>query len=54
MTISDISTRLNQGNDNLVNITTEYLDHNGIQHPANQGRYLITSHIYNENFTELY
>ena len=32
---------------NSINITTEYLDHNGIYHPAAQGRYLLEYSVYN-------
>lgn len=27
--------------ENSINITTEYLDHNGIHYPQNQGKYLL-------------
>lgn len=41
VTIENVAGNLNIGSDNIVNITTDYLDLNGIYYPASQGRYLI-------------
>lgn len=43
VTISEVTNKLNLGSDNIVNITTDYLDLNGIYYPANQGRYFNSS-----------
>ena len=53
MTISSIANDFTT-NDNYINITTEYLDHNGIHYPQNQGKYLLQAEIHNWNYTELY
>ena len=39
--ITDIANALNTGSTNFINITTTYLDHNGIHYPSVQGKYLI-------------
>lgn len=54
VTISEITNRLNLGTDNIINITTDYLDLNGIYYPATQGRYLIQGQIINNTNTEVY
>ena len=36
-----MKSKLSQGSNNQINITTEYQEHNGIYHPATQGRYFI-------------
>lgn len=37
----------NAGNDSVINITTTYLERNGIYFPANQGRYLFKALLKN-------
>lgn len=54
VTIEAITNKISESTDNIVNITTEYLDHNGIFHPASQGRYLIEAQISNDTNTEVY
>lgn len=54
VTIQDVGGRLNIGSDNIVNITTDYLDLNGIYYPATQGRYLIQARITNVSNNETY
>ena len=51
VTIYDITNKISVSSDNVVNITTEYLDHNGIYHPVNQGRFLIEAQISNDTNT---
>lgn len=51
VTISEVTNKLNLGSDNFVNITTDYLDLNGINYPANQGRYLIQAQVINNTNT---
>lgn len=54
VTISQVTNMINLGSDNFVNITTEYLDLNGIYYPATQGRYLIQAQVINNTNTETY
>ena len=42
------------GSNNIINITTDYLDLNGIYYPATQGRYLIQAQINNNTNTQTY
>ena len=42
------------GSNNIINITTDYLDLNGIYYPATQGRYLIQDQINNNTNTQTY
>ena len=51
VTISEVTNKLNLGSDNIVNITSDYLDLNGINYPANQGRYLIQAQVINNTNT---
>lgn len=53
VTISNIQNDFTSS-ENSINITTEYLDHNGIHYPQNQGKYLLEAAIYNWNYTETY
>ena len=49
----DISSQFTTS-DNAINITTEYLDHNGIHYPATQGRYLLEVTVTDVNETTTY
>ena len=46
-----ITNKLNLGSNNVINITTDYLDHNGIYYPSTQGRYLLSAQINNNTNT---
>ena len=46
VTMYDISSQFTTS-ENSINITTEYLDHNGIQYPTTQGRYLLEYEVIN-------
>lgn len=47
VTIGGLYNQLSASSSNVINITTEYLERNGIYHPANQGRYLIKARLLN-------
>lgn len=51
VTIFDINTKLSTSSENKINITTEYLEHNGIFYPADQGKYLLKATIVDVNNT---
>ena len=54
ITIHDVSNQFSTSVDNKINVTTEYLDHNGFFYPADQGRYLLEVEVSNHNYTETY
>ena len=49
VTIYNITNQFSSSIENTINITTEYLDHNGIHYPANQGKYLLEVEITSED-----
>lgn len=54
VTIEDTANEFSSSTENEINITTQYLDHNGIHYPQNQGKYLLEVEVANHNYTEIF
>ena len=53
VTLHSVANSFTHGSDTTLNITTQFQEHDGIQYPATQGKYLLTAEFQNSGGSTL-